>query len=122
MRYCKACQIQIADGVHRCPLCEGILEVQPSTKEESIGERYPDLEMQKGIYQLIKRIYLFLSILLVSASIIVDLSFDDGIVWSIISLGAVTYSWTVVYHAINPIILLQPKYSFKLLLDRSLSI
>lgn len=101
MRYCKACQIQIADPVHRCPLCEGILEAHQIEREVGIGDRYPDLEMQKGIYQLIKRIYLFVSILLVGASVIVDLSIDDGIVWSIISLGAVMYSWTVVYHAIK---------------------
>ena len=94
--------IKIADPVHRCPLCEAVLEqLDEQTGSACIGDRYPDFELQKSVYQLVKRIYIFLSILIVTASVIVDLSIDDGIIWSIISIGAVLYSWTVVYHAIK---------------------
>lgn len=99
MKYCKQCHIKIQDAANRCPLCETVLEAQDST--EQMEYRYPDVELNKTRFDIIKRIYLFLSIIIVSTSIGFDLWRENGITWSILSTGAVLYAWTVIYHAIR---------------------
>ncbi len=68
------------------------------TTEES---RYPDLDLNPKSYNLVKRIFYFVTVVIVVLSIGLDLWFDDEITWSLISLAVVLYSWTLVYHAIR---------------------
>jgi len=109
MKYCKQCKLNVIDSANRCPLCESVLESQTQNVEGEIENhspkdtryRYPDIEVNRTHFDLIKRIYLFLSIIIISTSIGVDLWKENGITWSILSTGAVLYAWTVIYHAIK---------------------
>jgi len=98
MKYCNKCGVHSEDAENRCPLCESLLLDEGG---ESGPSRYPDLELTLNWYTVLKRAYLFFAILIITASIIVDLLRGMGISWSFLSIGVVGYSWTVIYHAIR---------------------
>jgi len=98
MKYCRQCKIKSLDTMNRCPLCESLLE---DLDQETNETRYPELSDYKTGYNLVKKIYMFFSVMIIAASIIVDFQFKEGITWSVLSIGAVLYSWTVLYHAIR---------------------
>ena len=110
MKYCSSCKIASMDEVGRCPLCEALLVALPEDQgfekiSESLShleeERYPDVVISKSSYGLIKRIYAFLAIIIIGASIAMDFLIDTDVSWSIISIAAVLYGWTLIYHAIR---------------------
>lgn len=110
MKYCNSCKVASLDEIGRCPLCESLLVTLPETEEfealshqlSSLGEdRYPDVVISKSSYSFVKRIYAFLAILIIGASIAMDILIDSDVSWSIISIAAVLYGWTLIYHAIR---------------------
>lgn len=110
MKYCKSCKVASLDEVGRCPLCESVLVDLPddpdySKMKESLSmleeDRYPDVVISKTSYSLVKRIYSFLAILIIGASIAMDILTVTDVSWSIISIAAVLYGWTLIYHAIR---------------------
>jgi len=98
MKYCKQCKVSCLDHVDRCPLCDAPFDQEPINSEDS---RYPDLELSPKSYNIVKRIFYFVTAVIATLSIGLDLWIDDEITWSLISLAIVLYSWTVVYHAIR---------------------
>lgn len=98
MKYCNQCKIKIKDDMNRCPICEAPLEALDDHVHE---KRYPELDDIQVEYNFVKKIFTFVSVLIVITSIIVDFKFNEGIMWSVLSIGAVLYSWTVLYHAIK---------------------
>ncbi|HAS74874.1 MAG TPA: hypothetical protein DCS67_12085 [Clostridiales bacterium UBA8960] len=110
MKYCKSCKVASLDVVGRCPLCEAILVDLPDSKGfEDLSaqlalmdeDRYPDVVISKSSYSFVKRIYAFLAVLIIGASIAMDILIDSDVTWSIISIAAVLYGWTLIYHAIR---------------------
>ena len=98
MKYCESCKVHCLDSGERCPLCDTPFE---HVTEDRLESRYPDLELNPKRYNLIKRIYYFVTIVIVILSLVLDFWIDDEITWSLISLAVVLYSWTVIYHAIQ---------------------
>ena len=98
MKFCKQCQVSCMDPGNRCPLCDTPLVEEMMVSQES---RYPDLDLSPKSYNIVKRIFYFVTVVIVIFSIGLDFWFDDEITWSLISLAVVLYSWTVVYHAIK---------------------
>ncbi len=98
MKYCKQCKVSCLDHSDRCPLCDAPFDSETIDTEEP---RYPDLDLNPKSYNLVKRIFYFVTAVIVVLSIGLDFWIDDEITWSLISLAVVLYSWTVVYHAIR---------------------
>ncbi len=98
MKYCKQCKVSCLDVGDRCPLCDTPFEQETLVSNIS---RYPDLDLSPKSYNIVKRIFYFVTAVIVVLSIGLDFWFDDEITWSLISLAVVLYSWTVVYHAIR---------------------
>ena len=98
MKYCKQCEVSCLDIGNRCPLCDTPFEQEAQSPQEA---RYPDLDLSPKSYNIVKRIFYFVTILIVILSFGLDFWVDDEITWSLISLAVVLYSWTVVYHAIR---------------------
>lgn len=98
MKYCKSCDVHVLDEAKRCALCGDILEL---TGDEPIENRYPDFVLKRSEFSLIKKMYIYLSILIVITSIVVDIWRESLISWSLLSVSVVLYSWTIIYHAIK---------------------
>ena len=46
MRYCKQCNVKIADPTTLCPLCQSVLET-PKEKDETKKSMYPMIGLQR---------------------------------------------------------------------------
>jgi len=104
MKYCESCEIRCSSHERLCPLCDAEL-VSLQTNTEAIlnnaERRYPLPEMKRAQYNLLGRVYIFLCILICMISIVLDTFFYEGSMWSILSIGSVAYSWTLMYHALR---------------------
>lgn len=99
MKTCRKCQLEILDDATVCPLCHGVL------KDNDIGEKtkangYPEVVLTTDGYHILNRIMLFVSIIIVSLSIIGNYVLYNGMLWSILSIVIVLYSFTILRHAI----------------------
>lgn len=97
MRRCNRCQIDILDDTITCPLCRSVLDSSMESSDETL---YPKTILKSSQYYLMNKIVLFLSILIISTSIIVNTFVYKGEFWSIVTIAAVVYSWTIIRHAV----------------------
>lgn len=97
MKRCNRCQMDILDGTMTCPLCRTVLDSDADDSKEGL---YPKTILKSNQYYLINKIVLFISIIIISTSIIVNTFVYTGEFWSIVTIAAVIYSWTIVRHAV----------------------
>lgn len=111
MKYCSKCQVKVSTDLKKCPLCSIVLldlktqifdEHNPEcglsdTYEES--SNYPKSEIDvRDRYNLVFRLYLFISIVISSTSLLVNLLTYKGVLWSLYIIGTILYLWiTVAY-------------------------
>lgn len=98
MKTCKKCQVQVKGETKVCPLCKAVLSGEHMDTEE---QRYPNVELSVESYNLINRVFLFISIIIIVVSVVINFLLYHGIIWSFASIGAVLYSQTVLRHAIK---------------------
>lgn len=98
MNYCKSCDVYSLDESKRCILCGDLME---NSEEHAINHRYPEAILKRSEFSFIKKMYIYLSILIVITSIVVDIWRESLISWSLLSVSVVLYSWTIIYHAIK---------------------
>lgn len=99
MKNCKHCDVIILDDSKTCPLCKGVL-VEPEDTLEATANGYPSVAFSADRFHLVNRIMLFISVIIIVASIAINYLFYDDLYWSLISIVVVLYSWTIVRHAI----------------------
>lgn len=97
MKMCKKCQVQILDESGICPLCNAVL----TTTEEAGRNTYPQVGLSLSRFHMLYRIYLFISIITVVTSVVVNYMFYHGVLWFFASIAAIIYSWTIIRHAIH---------------------
>jgi len=98
MKTCKRCQVKIMDATVTCPLCRSVLADEGVDLPKT---RYPLASFKSSSYYLFQKIILFISVLIILASVVVNYFFYNGILWSLASIVAVLYSWTIIRHAIK---------------------
>jgi hypothetical protein len=98
MKTCKRCQLKIIDDTVTCPLCRSVLGEADLVNDEL---RYPQVTFNSSSYYLLQKILLFISVIIIIASIIANYLLYKGVLWSIASVGAVLYSWTIIRHAVR---------------------
>ena len=101
MKYCKQCNINIADPTNVCPLCQSVLETLSSGMEEetavsmqdavAVQPMYPLVSQQRKGYKLILRIFAFLCLIAMVVLAIVNFATYNGLMWSIICDAAILY-------------------------------
>lgn len=96
MKNCKNCKIKVSSNDDICPLCKTVL-----TGSEEGKQTYPKITINKSKYNLIIRIYLFLSIVGIVCTAVVNYLTYNGFMWSIISTAALLYFWSIISHAIK---------------------
>lgn len=89
MKYCRHCKVYIREDRDRCSLCQNVLE------EESDGECeevFPDIA---PFYEsrLALKIMIFLSIVAIVVSFVIDMIFPSDINWPILFMFAVISIW-----------------------------
>lgn len=95
MKNCKSCNVKVSSNDNVCPLCKTVLT---GTGTE---QTYPKITENKNSYNLIIRIYLFLSVVGIVVTAVVNFLTYNGFMWSIISTAALLYFWSIISHAIK---------------------
>lgn len=97
MKDCKSCKVKVFSNDNICPLCKTVLTGSGEESEKT----YPTISTNKSKYNLIIRIYLFLSIIGIVVTAVVNYLRYNGFMWSIIPTAAILYFWSIINHAIK---------------------
>lgn len=98
MKTCKRCNVKVLDNTHNCPLCKTVLTDFDGISADSI---YPSVDVNVRRYNVIARIFIFLSIVGGIASVITNYITYNGIMWSLFTVAAILYGWAAIIHSIK---------------------
>lgn len=98
MKTCKRCKVNVIENTDICPLCRTVLTI---TSDENSNRSYPEIEVSSHKYNIIKRLFLFVSILSAVASIITNYLTYNGVLWSAITISAIVYLWVIMSYSIK---------------------
>jgi hypothetical protein len=98
MKTCKRCKVYVRDDSNICPLCRTVLT---NIDGEILDMAYPTIGVSAHKYNIIKRIFLFVSILSAAASIVSNYLTYNGVIWSAITIAAIIYFWVLMTYSIK---------------------
>jgi hypothetical protein len=98
MKTCRRCHVKVTDDTNLCPLCRTVLSDFDGNQPESM---YPDVDWNVRRYNVITRIFLFLSIVGGIAAVVTNYYTYHGVLWSILMVAAILYSWAVIIHSVK---------------------
>jgi len=98
MKTCKRCKVYVQDDSNICPLCRTVLT---NSDGEVQDKEYPTIEVSVHKYNILKRIFLFVSILSTAASVITNYLTYRGVIWSAITIAAIIYLWVIMTYSIK---------------------
>lgn len=98
MRLCKNCNVKVISDTNICPLCRTVLI---ENGEGIVEDTYPVIKTNIHKYNVITRIFLFLSIIFTVSTIVVNYITYNGFLWSIIAISSILYFWSIIAHAIK---------------------
>jgi hypothetical protein len=98
MRICKSCKVKVESNNNICPLCKTVLTDYDEKVVENI---YPTIKINIHKYNIITRLFLFLSILGAVVTVIINYATYNGLLWSVISIAFILYSWSIISNAIK---------------------
>ncbi|MBN1774874.1 MAG: hypothetical protein JW817_00255 [Clostridiales bacterium] len=97
MRTCAKCNIQITDPSSVCPLCKSVL-IEFEGPETDYA--FPATEIDIKKYHFMKRLLIFLSVVVGAASLVINFLLYDGFLWSLITVAGILYLWAVISHSV----------------------
>ncbi len=112
MKYCGKCKVHVNTDLLKCPLCSIVLlsadallfdEKNPESSspvaEVEVCSKYPMNETHTvDRYNFVFRLFLFISIVISSTCLLINLLFYSGVLWSLYVIGTMVYIWiTVAY-------------------------
>lgn len=109
MKYCEKCSVKVNTSMQKCPLCSMLLTeysaanadeivctCQPPHAAEDIS-KYPEPEEGHGRrYNFVFRFILFISVVVASTSLLINLLTYSGNLWSLYVVGTLLYAWIAV--------------------------
>ncbi len=98
MKTCKRCKVNVQEDSNICPLCRAVLT---NIGEKPQNKTYPTIEVDPYKYSIIKRIFIFVSILSAGGSIITNYFTYNGVIWSAITIAAIIYFWIIMTYSIR---------------------
>ena len=98
MKTCKKCNLKVLDNSKNCPLCRAVLTDYDGNPAEN---SYPGVDVNARKYNIVARIFLFLSIVVGIAAVITNYLTYKGIMWSLLTVAAILYCWTTIIHSIK---------------------
>jgi hypothetical protein len=98
MKTCKRCKVDIRESNNICPLCRTVLTGTDDSRSETA---YPRIEVNPHKYDIIKRLFVFISIVSAAASVITNYLTYDGVIWSAITIAVIIYFWVIMTYSIK---------------------
>lgn len=98
MKTCKRCNINIRDNIDICPLCRTVLTDIDGT---AAARTYPVIEVNPHKYNIIKRIFLFISVISGAGAVITNYLTYNGVMWSVLTIAAIIYFWILMTYSIK---------------------
>lgn len=98
MKYCNQCQVSVNNPIERCPLCFAQLIQQDAQPEQ---QSYPGVLLRAERYNLIRRILFMISLTISVICVTINLVTAQGLTWSLIVLGNITYMWVAITTAVK---------------------
>lgn len=98
MKTCKRCRVNVKGDTVICPLCRTVLT---DISGDRLDKTYPAIEVNSHKYNLIKRLFLFVSILFAVGSVITNYLTYNGVMWSAITISAIVYFWIIMSYSIR---------------------
>lgn len=102
MKYCTECKMSINTELPKCPLCSmvltGVHETGTlDTRDNGASAMYPMSEIDKiHKYNFLFRLFLFISIVIGSTCLLINLMTFSGDLWSMYIIGTMLYLWITV--------------------------
>lgn len=99
MKYCTKCNLSVNTGSERCPLCSSILtgiDGGMGSYKPSVG--YPKRTIMQYKYNFSFRLFLFLSIVIGTTCLLINILTYSGILWSLIVIGSILCLWVVILY------------------------
>lgn len=98
MMKCNTCGVYIKGDAMVCPLCQHGLEEVRKEKSEPV---YPEVTFDVHKYQVILRVFLFISIVLEGVLIWINVATYSGVWWALICGAAISYFWLTIKFCIQ---------------------
>ncbi|HEY5585073.1 MAG TPA: DUF6320 domain-containing protein [Ruminiclostridium sp.] len=98
MKTCKRCNVNVQDDSNMCPLCRTVLT---TIDGEIFNKAYPKIEVDPHKYDILKRIFLFISILSAVTTAVTNYLTYNGVIWSAITIAAIIYFWVIMAYSIK---------------------
>jgi hypothetical protein len=97
MKFCCKCNVNVNTDSQKCPLCSMVLSTIPDACGD--GAKYPKPETDTvDRYNFVFRLFLFISIVIGSTCLLINLLTYSGVLWSLYVIGSMLYIWiTVAY-------------------------
>lgn len=94
---CAACRVDVDAGLANCPLCGAHLTDNP--EENTL---YPPLESlpEEKRRSFTEELYLFLSLVFIGGSVVLNIIFWDGILWCVSVAAVIFYAWIIIQFTI----------------------
>lgn len=96
MKACNECHVNIETGGEFCPLCGAALQPATTNAITPPPNPYPDLGGRTAQYNVLLRVFIFLSLLAVGASVLVNLLVPVGFWWCLIVIAGVAWLWLAI--------------------------
>ncbi len=81
-----------------CPLCRTFLTDTGSGPTERV---YPEIEVNLHKYNIIKRTFLFISVVVAATTAVTNYMTYTGVIWSAITISAIIYFWVIMAYSIR---------------------
>jgi len=98
MKTCKRCNVKVVDDSNICPLCRTVLT---NIDNENSEKTYPTIEVSPHKYDIIKRLFMLISIVSAVVSIVTNYLTYNGVIWSAITIAAIIYFWVLMTYSIK---------------------
>lgn len=101
-KYCTHCKINILDETEYCPLCHSVLrkddKATSSTGHDKneICNRYPNISEELRRVSIVRRILLFIALVIGVISVVTNFQTFHGVSWSVIIIYGLLYAIIVV--------------------------
>ena len=99
MKYCKNCKIKVDSDKDYCPLCFRELSGEGASDTQLFAERKVN-EHSNERNNILTKIFVFMTICVVSICLITNLLIDPSVLWSLSVVSGALYVWILVSHTI----------------------
>lgn len=111
MKYCKKCKLSVQTHKTTCPLCFATLTDVPKVEGEDLqtaekedtqpsGSYPPGNELSAYRYNFVLRFLFFISIVLISSAVLVNILTYNGSLWFLLILAGILYLWAAIAYPI----------------------